>query len=177
MSIDESASLHEGFKELMTAVTGERGFGDGSVWWVGAYGIVLGGLGIKLFLEMKECRTSTALMVLTAGCYAAAVVAQLNLLLPDTGAIGVMLEEGLEMAGNQFLLIAMLAHARYVFFEAKGEIAARQAKPKKEQAKRPTAKPPRPPTGRKIVRLRLVPQSEDRSAARHARRPPARRAT
>lgn len=133
MSIDESASLHEGFKELMTWATGERGFGDGSVWWVGAYGIILGGLGIKLFLEMKECRTSTALMFLTAGCYAASVVAQLNLILPDSGAIGVMLEEGLEMAGNQFLFVAMLAHARYVFLEAKGEIAARQVKPKKEK--------------------------------------------
>lgn len=138
MSIDEAASLHEGFKELMTSVTGERGYGDGSVWWVGAYGVILGGLGIKLLLEMKECRTSTALMFLTAGCYAASVVAQLNLILPDSGAIGVMLEEGLEMAGNQFLLVAMLAHARYVFLEAKGEIAARQAKPKKE--KKSTAK-------------------------------------
>ena len=139
MSVDEAASLHEGFKELMTYATGDRGFGDGSVWWVGAYGLVLGGLGIKLFLEMKECRTSTALMVLTAGCYAGAVVAQLNLVLPDSGAIGVMLEEGLEMVGNQFLFVAMLAHARYVWLEAKGEIAARQAKPKKEKSK-PAAK-------------------------------------
>lgn len=138
MSVDEAASLHEGFKELMTWATGERGYGDGSVWWVGAYGLVLGGLGIKLFLEMKECRTSTALMFFTAGCYAASVVAQLNFILPDSGAIGVMLEEGLEMAGNQFLLIAMLAHARYVFLEAKGEVTARQAKPKKE--KKSTAK-------------------------------------
>ena len=30
MSIDEGGSLHEGFKEMMTAVTGRRVFGDGS---------------------------------------------------------------------------------------------------------------------------------------------------
>jgi hypothetical protein len=135
MSIDEAASLHEGFKELMTALTGNRVFGDGSVYWVGAYGVVLGIVGVRLLMDMKECVTSTALFLLTGACYAAAVVTQLEFLLPESGARGVMLEEGLEMAGNLLLLMSMTVHARFVFLQAKGEIAARSAKPKKEKTK------------------------------------------
>jgi hypothetical protein len=135
MSVDEAASLHEGFKELMTSLTGNRVFGDGSIYWVGAYGVVLGIVGIRLLMDMKECITSTVLFLLTGVCYAAAVVTQLEFLLPQSGAQGVMLEEGLEMAGNLLLLMSMAVHARYVFLAAKGEIAARSAKPKRDKAK------------------------------------------
>ncbi|NQT39847.1 MAG: hypothetical protein HQ581_20300, partial [Planctomycetes bacterium] len=45
LSIDETASLHEGFKEMMAAVTGTRLFGDGSIWWVTAYFFLLAGVG------------------------------------------------------------------------------------------------------------------------------------
>ena len=34
MSLDETASLHEGFKEMMTLLTGSAIFGDGSIWWI-----------------------------------------------------------------------------------------------------------------------------------------------
>jgi hypothetical protein len=130
MSIDESASLHEGFKEMMSGLTGERGFGDGSIWWVGAYALVLGVVGIKLVLDMRECIASTALLVLAGAAYAAAVVTQLNWILPDSGARGVMLEEGLEMGGNLLLLLSMMTHARHVILEIEGVVKPRKKKEK-----------------------------------------------
>jgi hypothetical protein len=130
MSVDESASLHEGFKEMMTGLTGERGFGDGSIWWVGAYGLILGAVGIKLVLEMRECLASTALLLLAGAAYAAAVVTQLNWILPDSGALGVMLEEGLEMGGNVLLLLSMFVHARHVILEIEGVVKPRKKKDK-----------------------------------------------
>ena len=130
MAVDESASLHEGFKEMMTGLTGERGFGDGSIWWVGAYALLLGVVGVRLLLDMRECLTSTALLVLAGGCYAAAVVTQLNFILPDSGAQGVMLEEGLEMAGNLWLLLAMAVHVRHVVLEVEGVVKPKAAKSK-----------------------------------------------
>lgn len=114
MSIDESASLHEGFKELMTLTTGQRVLGDGSIWWVAAYALVLGTMGVRLVLEMRICRSSTTGLFLAALCYVAAVVAQLGVIVPDLGARAVMVEEGCEMAGGVFLLLAMSLHARYV---------------------------------------------------------------
>jgi hypothetical protein len=120
LSVDESASLHEGFKEMMTLVTGTRLLGDGSMWWVIAYFFLLGGVGARLVIDMRRCRLSTASMVMVAASYASAVVAQLGWILPDGGAKGVMLEEGAEMVGNLFLLLAMVLHARYVILDAEG---------------------------------------------------------
>jgi len=129
MSIDETASLHEGFKEMMAACTGTRLYGDGSVWWVVPYFFVLGAVGSRLLIDMRPCRLSSAALITTAVCYAVAVAAQLGWILPESGARGVMLEEGAEMAGNLMLLLAMGLHARYVILDAEGLLPARQSSP------------------------------------------------
>lgn len=124
LAIDESASLHEGFKELAALLTGFRPGLDGSLWWVAAYLPPLSWLGVRLALEMKPCRSSLCALGATACCYAVAVVVHLGWLLPETGARGVMVEEGCEMLGNLFLALSMALHARYVILEAQGLLPA-----------------------------------------------------
>ncbi len=119
MSIDEGSSLHEGFKEMMVAVTGTRLHGDGSLWWAIPYFFLLGAVGSRLLMDMRPCRLSSAALVATAGCYATAVGAQL-MTKGNGGARAVMLEEGAEMVGNLMLLLAMGLHARYVILDAEG---------------------------------------------------------
>jgi hypothetical protein len=125
LSIDETASLHEGFKEMMTSVTGTRVLGDGSIWWVAAYVFLLGAVGTRLLIDMRHCRLSLSAMIATAFCYVVAVMVQLGWVLPESGARGVMLEEGAEMLGNLFLLLAMGLHARYVILDAEGFLPER----------------------------------------------------
>jgi len=120
MSIDETGSLHEGFKEMMVAVTGARLFGDGSIWWVVPYFFLLGAVGSRLLVDMWECRLASAALLTAAGCYVLAVVTQLQWILPESGARGVMLEEGAEMLGNWLLFLAMGLYARHVILDAEG---------------------------------------------------------
>lgn len=134
MSIDECGSLHEAFKEMMAHLTGTRIAGDGSLWWAGAYALALGAVGIQLLLEMRVCRSSTAAFVATAASYGVAVAAQLGWIMPETGARGVMLEEGAEMAGNLLLLLSMAIHLRYVCLDAEGRIVARPKRERKAKA-------------------------------------------
>jgi hypothetical protein len=129
MSIDETASLHEGFKEMMTWVTGNRVFGDGSVWWVAPYFLLLVPVGSRLVADMRECRSSIAAILVAGACYVVAVVTQLEGILPGAGARAVMLEEGAEMFGNVFLLLSMLLHARHVVFDAEGLLPERERVP------------------------------------------------
>jgi hypothetical protein len=131
MSLDETGSLHEGYKELMSQATGRRLFGDGSIWWVATYLPLLGIIGIRALLEMRKNRAAIFWLVSAGLLYAVAVTAQLQLLLPDSGAKGVMLEEGCEMAGNLLLLMAMAVHARYRVLEAEGLLEVREAKPRR----------------------------------------------
>lgn len=125
MSVDEASSLHEGFKEMMVRVTGLSPGLDGSIWWVAPYFFLLGAVGSRLLVDMRHCRLSSGALLVTAGCYALAVVTQLQWILPDSGARGVMLEEGAEMVGNVFLLLAMGLHARYVILDAEGLLPQR----------------------------------------------------
>lgn len=115
LSLDETASLHEGFNGLMTFLTGTRLYGDGSLWWMIAYGLLLGQVGLVLWLEMKTCLASRMAMVGTAICFAVAIAAQLDVALPWLGVRGgIMLEEGAEMLGDLLLLLGMGLHARHV---------------------------------------------------------------
>ena len=113
MSVDECASLHEAFKELMSHVTGNRILGDGTIWWAGAYAIVLSGLGLGLLKAMWPCRSAILAMFSTAAFYATAVAAEMALLLPRKDETEVMLEEGCEMIGNLCLLLSMGLYARH----------------------------------------------------------------
>lgn len=133
MSLDESASLHEAFKELMSQQTGQRLYGDGSLWWVISYAVVLGAVGLRLVWDMRLYRLSSGIFVAAGASFAAAVAAQLELVLPQSGARGVMLEEGLEMLGDVLLLLAMTLHARYLILVAEGAITPRRAKAKRRR--------------------------------------------
>lgn len=120
LSIDETSSLHEGFKEMMVLLTGTRVFGDGSIWWVAVYFFLLGSVGTRLLVDMRECWLSSGVLGGAAACYVVAVATQLGWILPESGARGVMLEEGAEMVGNLMLLLAMGLHARHVILDAQG---------------------------------------------------------
>jgi hypothetical protein len=113
MSVDECASVHEAFKELMSHSTGSRLHGDGTIWWVIAYGIVLSAVGCRLVWELRRAPDAVVALFATAGFYALAVVAELEWIIPNKGETSVMLEEGCEMIGNLCLTLSMGLYARY----------------------------------------------------------------
>jgi hypothetical protein len=128
MSVDETSSLHEGFKEMMKLVTGTPLAGDGSLWWIIPYFFLLGAVGSRLLVDMWESRLSSAALLTTAVCYGVAVVAQVGWILPTADPRVIMLEEGAEMLGNLMLLLAMALHARYVILDAEGLLPRREPK-------------------------------------------------
>lgn len=156
MSIDEGGSLHEGFKEAMSALSGHRLTGDGSLWWVMAYGAILGVMGVRLTLEMRACRAAMAMFFATAGCYALAVITQLQWFMPQRGSAGVMVEEGAEMVGNLFLLFSLLLYARHVVLDAHGQL------PSKRDAKREkNSEPNRRMAEKRAVTTAATPKRDD----------------
>lgn len=136
MSIDESASLHEAFKELASHFSGQRGYGDGSIWWIAGYGLIFAAVGTRLLLEMRCCRLSSTSLVAAVGCYVAAVVVKIGVVPMLHGAYAVMTEEGCEMVGNVLLLFSMAVHARYTILDAQGMVKTRAKKSKAVKAEK-----------------------------------------
>jgi hypothetical protein len=122
MSIDECASLHEGFKELMSHGTGHRLHGDGTIWWVIAYVVVLSTVGWRLVRELGHSPAAVVALFATASFYALAVASELAWVIPNKGDGEVMLEEGCEMVGNLCLLLSMGLYARYAAVAAEERI-------------------------------------------------------
>jgi hypothetical protein len=118
MSIDECGSLHEAFKELMSRGTGHRLHGDGTIWWVIAYGLVLSAVGSRLVWELRRSPAAVGALLAAGGFYALAVFAELAWIIPHKGEAEIMLEEGCEMVGNLCLLLCMGLYARYAALAA-----------------------------------------------------------
>jgi hypothetical protein len=117
MSVDEGASLHEAFKELMARLTGTRILGDGSIYWVLPYFLVLTATGLFLLRVARRCRTAIACLLGAGASYAIAVIAQLELFLGNHPAIETCVEESCEMLGGLFILLTLGLHARSVVLE------------------------------------------------------------
>ena len=142
LSVDEAASLHQGFKEIMGLLTGTylpAAGGDGSFWWVIPYFFLLVPIGIRLALDMRTCRLSTACLLGTGLCFVAAVVVHLKVIPIDQARLAVMVEEGAEMLGDLLLLTAMVLHARFVLLDAEGRLAEKKKKPKKRKKRKKPA--------------------------------------
>ena len=165
MATDQAASLREGFRDLMTWLTGTPLLGDGALWWIAVYAFLWVAVGSRLVADMRPSRLSMAALLAAATAQGLALADRLGWIFVEAGPREVMFRAGSEMAGNLLLLAAMLVHARYVLLDAEGLL------PRREQA----AEEPEETEGAaecerrsKAPLVRRRPLDEDRPAARHA---------
>jgi len=123
MSLDHTANLHKSFQEMMVLLTGQRLGGDGSLWWLAVGFFLLGGVGVRLLADMRECPLSCTVLVGAGLSYAAAVAVRLPGMGLPSDTETVMVREGAEMLGGWLLLLAMTLHARHVILDAEGRLA------------------------------------------------------
>lgn len=140
MSIDEGSSLHEGFKEMMSLLTGTRLMGDGSLWWAIPYATILTYVGVRLLLDMRPCRWAIVTFMAAGGMYVLAVATQLDLVVTGALSWSILLEETAEMVANLFLLTSMVLTARYRTLEAYGLLPAVEAKDEDQASEKPAGR-------------------------------------
>ena len=128
MATDQAASLREGFRDLMTGLTGTPLVGDGTLWWIILYGLALGAVGSRLLLDMRPNRLAMAALLVAVIAYAIVLTDAMGGIALPEGISEVMFRTGAEMAGNLLLLAAMGLHARYVILDAEGCLPLRRSK-------------------------------------------------
>ncbi|MEX2186459.1 MAG: hypothetical protein WD875_06685 [Pirellulales bacterium] len=131
MSADAVGRLRDAWQAIWIAETAWTGPGDGVLWWAVPCLLAAATIGVRLVLDMRECRVSTVWFC------AAAIVWTVGQAL---AAIGPMFADrlrwdlaaaGCSLAGQWFLFVAMNWHARHVVLDASGELRARKKKKKK----------------------------------------------
>ena len=136
MQRPQSTPLWQG---LCIHLSGTTIWGDGSIWWVGAWGLVFGGLLVRLVFEMASSRAAVGSVIAAGICYLWAAAVELN-------AVGGLSEDiaGTSklfavMLGHHTLLFALVSYAREVVLEAMGLLdspAVRRAKAEAEKQAR-----------------------------------------
>jgi hypothetical protein len=120
---DQAASLREAFRDAIVALSGPRLLGDGSLWWVVLYLVVLGAIGARLLPDMRGGRLSIATLLAAALAHVVAVVSRLGWIGLSTGTREIILQSASEMAGNLLVLAAMGFHARWIILDAERELS------------------------------------------------------
>jgi hypothetical protein len=130
LSIDEAASLHESLQSSL-AVLANQGPREAELVTFGLYGLIVGGVALRLFFEMRACRTAVMAIVFAGLTFAGAIAAHFGWLPPAAAEYRMLIEEGCEMGGTLLLAFSMCLYARYVILDSQGLIASH---PEKEPA-------------------------------------------
>jgi hypothetical protein len=134
MSIDGLANIRSAVRALGIAFSGYTGPGDGVVWWLAPWSMLILWFGIRMVLDVRACRTATASLVLGyAAVIAGFVLPQVAIALAAEQAV--MLIAACDLLGRWLLFCGQVAYARHVLFEAHGRLPVRQARPKREKKK------------------------------------------
>jgi hypothetical protein len=128
MATDASATLHEGFKDILVAATGTRVIGDGSIWWIAPSVFLLGAVGSRLLVDMWSNRPSSVALIVALACYITAYVVSFGGMPPDWAIDRVLLGQGAKLGGHLTLLLAMVLHLHYVILDTQGLVPRRVAK-------------------------------------------------
>ena len=112
MSLDEGASLHEGFKELLARLLGTRIIGDGSIYWVVPYFFILSVTGLFLLWTIRRTPSAVLCLVGVGLCYVIVVMAQLEWILRGLWPAQIIVEECAEMFGYLLILLTLGLYAR-----------------------------------------------------------------
>jgi hypothetical protein len=125
---DVAADLDESFRQIMIHLTKTHIWGDGTLWWIIPYVLVLGALGSRLVLDMRPCRLAITAFTLAAAGYLVAASMELGLVSIGDAVRTVMIKAGCAMFGHLMLLMSMALNARYVILDAEGLLPRRESK-------------------------------------------------
>ena len=123
LSVDAGSQLHDGFAQLMVILAGTRLASDGAVWWVVIYFFIFVPLGLRLAVDMRECRKSVFLLLMAGGLAASTLAVQFGwITLQVTAVEQTMVEVGAQMTAGLVLGLALMIHARHLVFDAEGRL-------------------------------------------------------
>lgn len=144
MSVNAVAPVHGLLAKSAVAATGWSLTSAGSEWWLAPLAIVGSWIFVRLVLEVKESRSTLAILLTAAACYGVATATVLGLV-PNAAAewVGIA-ANAMPLVGATFSLAASMVFARYVVLDVQGLIDhAPPAAPEKpavvEKEKKPAA--------------------------------------
>ena len=168
LSLNATTHAHSSFAGWLAAQIGWSPLAGDSLWWLVPGVLILGGLSVRLFIDLLDSRLAATAMAVGLGMigYSWLGTAQLAPM-PDTSwATASSLLSIIALSGQAFLMISLISFMRRVVLEAEGAIAP-PAKPEQTPAKVKEEKPAKRASEEKSVVSKVTPQ-KSKSTQREA---------
>jgi hypothetical protein len=143
LSANSVAGLHHVVAHSLAHFAGWTALRDGAAWWIAIAGLPLAWIGLRVLLDIKECRLATLFLFAAATCYAASASSYFGFI-PATEPQNASLITGTTMLlGNWLVFASVVSYARFVVLDAQGLVngrrpVAKKQKPKEKEKAKPT---------------------------------------
>lgn len=117
LSMDVQVGVRDTFRDVLTSLSGTSLYKDGTVWWLGAYVLLFGFVGGRLFIDMASYTPSMGFFLLAiAGAVTVLVLNHGPILIPLGATEVVMVQTSIKALAALFLLLAFVLFARRQVF-------------------------------------------------------------
>jgi hypothetical protein len=140
LSLDAATDLHDALGLSLTLLAGKQVFSGPlaagcTMTWIIVYGLVLGGLGLRLAVEIWSSLLSFASLLTAAVLYLCAALLQLEMLAAPASLIGGVIESTVAMLAHLSLFSSIAFYARHVYLDATGRLKVQVDGDRKAKAK------------------------------------------
>jgi hypothetical protein len=132
MSAISVTGLHHLIAAGMTHLTGWSALREGAVWWFVLPGLPMGWMGLRAFLDVRDCRLAASLMAAATLSYVLSAFSYVGLVPVANQSVEAIVVGASILMGHWLLLAGVISYARFVILDAQGLIPI----PKRATAKR-----------------------------------------
>ena len=133
MSVMVVAPLHKTAAALLASLTGQLAAAEGALWWILPAGLVALGLGLRLFAEMRRCKTTMLFISIALVAYGVSIALQFSSLLTLAPVETLLVAAGAPLLGHVALTLGIVGYARFVLRDVQGLVPPPKVKEKVEQ--------------------------------------------
>lgn len=127
LSVNCVAGLHDVLAKSMSHFVGWTALRDGAVWWLAVAGVPMAWVGLRVLIDVRECRLSAVFACAAAALYAVAAGSYFGFV-PTGEAENASLLTGAAMVlGHWMALASVVTYARFVVLDVQGLIPVRRA--------------------------------------------------
>ncbi len=137
-SVNAVSDLHRPIAQLLAQATGWSALPHAAVWWLLPTALVAGWVGLRLAIDVAECRAALATLLLAAGAFVFASLPSLGWSPLANAQLAALLPSLAALSAGLLLALSLTLYARFVVLDVQGliEHRARSAEetPKSEAA-------------------------------------------
>lgn len=141
LSLDAATGVHNALGLALTLVTGRQVVSTSldagcTLTWIVLYGLIFGGLGLRLVVELWHSRLSLTALLTAGFLYFDAALFELEIIQAPASLISGFVESTLVLLADLSLLAAVGLYARHVLLDASGRLKVHLDAERKTKAKR-----------------------------------------